>query len=76
MQHWALEPELLRDYAFHYKTGEVIPDSLVAKLQAASTHNQGFTTTELAGAALLDLKWGALNPAAANRSTLWHLKPR
>lgn len=62
-EHWALEPELLRDYAFHYKTGEVIPDSLVAKLQAASTHNQGFTTTELAGAALLDLKWGALNPA-------------
>ncbi len=62
-EHWALEPELLRDYAFHYKTGEVIPDSLVAKLQAASTHNQGFTTTELAGAALLDLKWGALNPS-------------
>lgn len=61
-EHWALEPELLKDYAFHYKTGEVIPDSLVAKLQAASTHNQGFTTTELAGAALLDLKWGALNP--------------
>ena len=66
-EHWALEPELLRDYAFHYKTGEVIPDSLVAKLQAASTHNQGFTTTELAGAALLDLKWGALNPAAGEQ---------
>lgn len=63
-EHWALEPELLKDYAFHYKTGEVIPDELVAKLQAASTHNQGFTTTELAGAALLDLKWGQLNPAA------------
>lgn len=62
-EHWALEPELLKDYAFHYKTGEVIPDSLVAKLQAASTHNQGFTTTELAGAALLDLKWGHVNPA-------------
>ncbi len=63
-EHWALEPELLKDYAFHYKTGEVIPDDLVAKLQAASTHNQGFVTTELAGAALLDLKWGQLNPAA------------
>lgn len=62
-EHWALEPELLKEYAFHYKTGELIPDSLVAKLQAASTHNQGFTTTELVGAALLDLKWGHVNPA-------------
>lgn len=60
-EHWALEPELLKTYAHHYKTGEVIPDSLVAKLQAASTHNQGFTTTELVGAALLDLQYGKLN---------------
>lgn len=59
-EHWAFEPELLKTYAFHYKTGEVIPDELIAKLQAASTHNQGFTTTELAGAALLDLQWGKL----------------
>ncbi len=62
-EHWALRPELLKEYAFHYKTGELIPDSLVAKLEDASTHNQGFTTTELAGAALLDLKWGHVNPA-------------
>lgn len=62
-EHWALEPELLKDYAFHYKTGEVIPESLVKKLQAAATHNQGFMTTELAGASLLDLEWGMLNPA-------------
>ncbi|MCD8395510.1 MAG: M3 family metallopeptidase [Bacteroidales bacterium] len=61
-EHWALQPELLKDYAFHYKTGEPIPADLVAKLQAASTHNQGFRTTELVGAALLDLEWGALNP--------------
>ena len=46
-EHWALEPEMLRTYARHYKTGEVIPDSLVAKLQAAAKHNQGFMTTEL-----------------------------
>ena len=39
----------------------MIPDSLVAKLQASSTHNQGFTTTELVGAALLDLQYGKLN---------------
>ncbi|MDE6320681.1 MAG: M3 family metallopeptidase, partial [Muribaculaceae bacterium] len=61
-EHWAMEPELLREYARHYVTNEVIPDSLINKLLAASTHNQGFTTTELVGAALLDLKYGALNP--------------
>lgn len=61
-EHWAMEPELLREYARHYQTGEVIPDSLIAKLQAAATHNQGFVTTELVGAALLDLNWGHLNP--------------
>ncbi len=60
-EHWALEPELLREYAFHYVTGEVIPDSIIAKLEAASTHNQGFATTELAGASLLDLQYGQLN---------------
>ncbi len=61
-EHWALEPELLKTYARHYKTGEVIPDELISKLEAASTHNQGFTTTELVGAALLDLQYGKLNP--------------
>lgn len=61
-EHWALERELLKEYAHHYKTGEVIPDSLITKLEAASTHNQGFMTTELAGAALLDLQYGKVNP--------------
>ncbi|MDE5683854.1 MAG: M3 family metallopeptidase [Muribaculaceae bacterium] len=60
-EHWAMEPELLKIYAHHYKTGEVIPDELIEKLQAASTHNMGFTTAELAGAALLDLQYGKLN---------------
>lgn len=62
-EHWAFEPALLKEYARHYKTGAVIPDSLIAKIEASSTHNQGFSTTELAGAALLDLAWGHLNPA-------------
>ena len=61
-EHWALEPELLRTYAKHWKTGEVIPDELIAKLDASSKHNRGFTTAELAGAALLDLRYGRLNP--------------
>lgn len=60
-EHWALEPELLKTYALHYQTGEPMPDELIAKLQAASTHNQGFATTELAGAALLDLFWNTTN---------------
>lgn len=61
-EHWAMEPELLREYAHHYVTGEVIPDELIKKLNDAATHNQGFTTAELCGAALLDLEFGELNP--------------
>ncbi len=61
-EHWAFEPELLRTYAHHYKTGELIPDERIAKLGASASHNQGFTTAELAGAALLDLQFGKLNP--------------
>ena len=57
-EHWAFSPELLKTYAKHYKTGEVIPDELIEKLNNASKFNQGFVTTELAGAALLDLEWG------------------
>ena len=57
-EHWAFAPELLKEYAKHYKTGETIPDELIEKLNNASKFNQGFVTTELAGAALLDLEWG------------------
>lgn len=61
-EHWAFTPELLKVYAKHWKTGETIPDSLIQKIAAASTHNQGFRATELVGAALLDLQYGKLNP--------------
>ena len=61
-EHWALEPELLRTYAHHWQTGEVIPDELIAKLEASSTHNQGFAMAERVSAALLDLYFGHLNP--------------
>jgi peptidyl-dipeptidase Dcp len=56
LEHWAVEPEVLKQYAFHYQTGEVIPDSLIEKLQRASSFNSGFETTELVAAALLDLE--------------------
>ena len=57
-EHFAMTPELLKYYAKHYKTGEVIPDELIEKIGKASKFNQGFMTTELAGAALLDLEYG------------------
>ena len=61
MENWAFQKEVLADYARHYETGAVIPDSLVAKIEAAGTFNQGFMTTELAAASLLDLKWHMLD---------------
>ena len=57
-EHWAFEPEVIKGYAKHYKTGEAVPDSLVQKLTDSRKFNQGFVTTELAGAALLDMKYG------------------
>ena len=61
MENWAFEPEVLATYAFHYETGEIIPDELVAKIQAAGTFNQGFMTTELAAASILDMMWHELS---------------
>ncbi len=58
-EHWAFEPEVLKTYARHYKTGEIIPDALIEKISASGKFNQGFTTTELAGSALLDMMYGA-----------------
>ncbi|MBR1544313.1 MAG: peptidase M3, partial [Muribaculaceae bacterium] len=60
-EHWAYEPEILRNYARHYKTGEVIPQALVDKILESSKFNQGFVMTELVGAALLDIEWHKLN---------------
>ncbi|RKS94535.1 peptidyl-dipeptidase Dcp [Flavobacterium limicola] len=57
MENWAAEPEVLKMYAKHYKTGEVIPEALVNKLKKAGTFDQGFTTTEYLAASLLDLEY-------------------
>lgn len=62
-EHWAFEREFLPLYARHYITGEAIPDSLVAKMEAASTHRAGFDMAERVSAALLDLAYGHVNPA-------------
>ncbi len=60
MENWAFEKDVLATYAKHYETGEVIPDELVEKILAAGNFNQGFMTTELAAASVLDLKWHML----------------
>lgn len=54
-EHWATEPEVLKMYAKHYQTGETIPDSLIEKILKQKTFNQGFMTTELLAAAILDM---------------------
>ena len=60
MENWAFQKDVLTGYARHYETDEVIPDALVEKILAAETFNQGFMTTELAAASILDLKWHML----------------
>jgi peptidyl-dipeptidase Dcp len=62
---WATYPEVLANYAKHYKTGETIPAEMIAKLEAASKFNQGYDFGEVVAAALLDMKWAALSPAEA-----------
>lgn len=57
MENWAAEPEVLKMYAKHYKTGEVIPDAMIEKMQKAGTFDQGFATTEYLAAALLDMDY-------------------
>ena len=59
-ENWAFQPELLAQYAKHYQTGEVIPQELVDKIINSSKFNQGFATTELCAASILDMKWHEL----------------
>ena len=60
-ENWAFQKEVLAGYAKHYQTGEVIPDELVDKIIAAGNFNQGFMTTELCAASILDMKWHELS---------------
>ena len=60
MENWAGEPEVIRMYAKHYQTGEVMPDSLIKKLVNSALFNQGFNTTELIAASILDMKYHEL----------------
>jgi peptidyl-dipeptidase Dcp len=60
MENWASEPEVLKMYAKHYKTGETIPDELIAKLEATGTYGQGFINTELLASSFSDLAFHTL----------------
>jgi peptidyl-dipeptidase Dcp len=57
MENWCWEPEVMKMYALHYKTGEVMPAELMTKIRNAGTFNQGFVLTELLSAALLDMDY-------------------
>ncbi|MCE1201245.1 MAG: M3 family metallopeptidase [Bacteroidia bacterium] len=60
MENWASEPEMLALYAFHYQTGELIPNELVEKMQRSGKFNQGFAMAEYLAASQLDMDWHVL----------------
>jgi peptidyl-dipeptidase Dcp len=57
MENWAAHPRVMKSYARHYETGEVIPDELIAKLDAAGKFNMGFVTVEYLAASILDMDY-------------------
>ncbi|MDR1667211.1 MAG: M3 family metallopeptidase [Bacteroidales bacterium] len=60
MEHWAFQPEVLKQYAKHYRTGTLIPDDLVEKMQKSSKFGQGFATAEYMAASFLDMDYHIL----------------
>ena len=64
MENWCWEPEVMKTYAKHYKTGEVMPQALMDKIQLAGTFNQGFINTELLSASLLDMDYHTIKDTA------------
>jgi len=61
MENYCYHPDIMKTYAFHYQTGEVMPDELIAKINNAGKFNQGFVQTELLSAAILDMDYHKLN---------------
>jgi peptidyl-dipeptidase Dcp len=59
-EDWAIYPEVLKNYAVHYETGEPIPEELLNRLIAAREFNQGFDTQEYLAATMIDLEWHLL----------------
>ncbi len=63
MENWAAEPEVMKMYAKHYETGEVIPQELIDKISNSGLFNKGFTVLEYTSAALLDMYWHTITEA-------------
>ena len=63
MENWAAEPEVMKMYAKHYETGEVIPDELIAKMKKSASFNGGFAAVEYLAASYLDMKWHMVTEA-------------
>jgi len=64
MENWCWEPEVMKTYAIHYKTGEMMPKELMEKIQQAGTFNQGFINTELIAASILDMDYHSMKDTA------------
>jgi peptidyl-dipeptidase Dcp len=69
-EHAALDPAVLRNYAIHYKTKEVIPQELIDKIKKTDTFNKGYVVTELLAAATLDMAWHSVEKEADFKPTL------
>ncbi len=69
-EHAALDPTVLKNYAVHYKTKEVIPQELIEKIKKAETFNKGYDVTELLAAATLDMAWHSVENEADFKRTL------
>ena len=65
-EHWCFAPEVLKVYAKHYKTGEIMPQSLVEKMERSQKYGQGFATVEYVAASLLDMDWHVLKSVPAD----------
>jgi peptidyl-dipeptidase Dcp len=81
----ALDPEVLKNYAIHYKTKEVIPQDLIDKIKKAETFNKGYDVTELLAASTLDMNWHSVENEAnfkpalvlkTKRLKIWTLSKR
>lgn len=66
LERWLITDEVINRYLKHYKTGEVMPQELIAKIKKAATFNQGFATTEFLASALMDMKYHTTDPATIN----------
>lgn len=70
MEHWVFEPEVLKVYAKHHETGEVIPSALIDKLDKSGKYGQGFATAEYLAASLLDMDFHVLKEVPADMNVM------